>query len=196
MHKEVLILGLLRAGPRTGYDLHRIVVAHGELYTDLKKGNVYYLLERLTQAGALSVTSESGAPGPLRERRIYALTDEGRERFAEMLRDVVRTYDLAYTGVEVGVSFLSALDPREAVALLVERRRAVLDRRAVFERETRVGDQLHVQLARDHLLSLMDAELGWIERTLQRLGGREEDPADSAPDDTGSSPEGPAVSCA
>ncbi len=37
MHKALLILGLLQGGPKTGYDLNRIVRAHGELYTDLKK---------------------------------------------------------------------------------------------------------------------------------------------------------------
>ena len=68
MHKELHILGLLQSGPLTGYDLHRIVVAHGELFTDLKKGNVYYLLERLAARGALQVTAEAGARGPRRDR--------------------------------------------------------------------------------------------------------------------------------
>ena len=44
MHKSLLILGLLVHRPLHGYELHRIVRAHGELYTDLKKANLYYLL--------------------------------------------------------------------------------------------------------------------------------------------------------
>ena len=67
MHKELLLLGLLQSGHNTGYELHRIVTAHGELYTDLKKGNVYYLLERLAADGALTVTAEPGARGPRRD---------------------------------------------------------------------------------------------------------------------------------
>ncbi len=178
MHKELHLLGLLQAGPKTGYDLHRIVVAHGELYADLKKGNVYYLLDRLAQAGALQVTAEAGAPGPRRERLVYALTDQGRQRFHELLREVVRSYEPAHTGVEVGMIFLSSLDPREAIELLRERRDTVVARRAVIERETHQGDRLPVQLARDHLLSLVDAELGWIERTLRRLRERQKEAAD------------------
>jgi DNA-binding PadR family transcriptional regulator len=170
MHKELLILGLVQSGHNTGYDLHRIVTAHGELYDDLKKGNVYYLLERLAESGALEVTAEAGARGPRRERLVYTLTDRGRRRFFELLREVVRTYELAHTGVEVGMVYLPYLAPQEAIPLLEERRQAVLARRTLMiEREARGGDHFHVQLARDHLLSLMDAELAWIERTLQRL---------------------------
>jgi DNA-binding PadR family transcriptional regulator len=193
MHKELHLLGLLRAGPRTGYDLHRIVVAHGELYADLKKGNVYYLLERLAQAGALQVTTEAGAPGPRRERLIYALTEQGRQRFHALLREVVREYEPAHSGVEVGMIFLSSLEPGEAVALLRERRERVIARRAVVERETHEADRLPVQLARDHLLSLIDAELGWIDRTLRRLGEHHEvraAPPDSATGGRPGAPEG------
>ena len=177
MHKELHILGLLLSGPKTGYDLHRIVAAHGELFTDLKKGNLYYLLERLAQAGALVVTAEAGARGPRRERLIYALTDEGRRRFDAILRDVIRTYELPHTGVEVGMMFLPRLDLHDAIHLLEERRQAVLARRALVEPEMGAADRLHERLAQDHLLSLIDAELAWIDRTLYRLGRRGEEEA-------------------
>lgn len=169
MHKELHLLGLLQAGPRTGYQLHRITEAHGELYTDLKKGNVYYLLSRLARDGALEVMAEAGAPGPRRERLVYAITDSGRRRFHELLREVLRTYDLPHTGVEVGMVFLPYLDVREATQLLLERRSAVLERRAAVAREMGTSDHRHVSLAQDHLLSLIDAELSWTDRTIERL---------------------------
>jgi DNA-binding PadR family transcriptional regulator len=177
MHKELHILGLLQSGPLTGYDLHRIVVAHGELFTDLKKGNVYYLLERLAAHGALQVTAEAGARGPRRERLIYALTDQGRQRFHHLLREVVRTYEVAHSGVEVGMFFLPYLEPQDAIHLLQERREAVLAHRALIEREAGNRAHLHQQLAQEHLLCLMDAELGWIQRALQRLEGQHAPPA-------------------
>lgn len=175
MHKELHLLGLLQLGPKTGYQLHRITKAHGELYTDLKKGNVYYLLDRLARSGALEVTAEAGAPGPRRERLVYAITENGRQRFHELLRDVLRTYDLPHTGVEVGMVFLPYLDVTEATQLLSERRSAVLDRRAAIERQAQSSDHGRVSLAQDHLLCLVDAELSWTERTIERLQRRNED---------------------
>lgn len=175
MHKELHLLGLLQSGPRTGYDLHRIVAAHGELFTDLKKGNVYYLLERLAQAGALQVTAEPGARGPRRERLVYTLTDAGRRRFHELLRDVIRTYEVAHSGVEVSMIFLPYLEPQEIISLLEERRQAVLARRAVVERQAAAAGHLHEHLAQDHLLTMVDAELAWIARVLQHLCKREDE---------------------
>ena len=45
--RTLMVLGLLKAGPRHGYELHRIVVAHGSLYADFKKPTLYHLLHRL-----------------------------------------------------------------------------------------------------------------------------------------------------
>jgi DNA-binding PadR family transcriptional regulator len=175
MHKELHLLGLLQMGPKTGYQLHRITKAHGELYTDLKKGNVYYLLDRMARSGALEVTAEAGAPGPRRERLVYSITEKGRQLFHELLRDVLRTYDLPHSGVEVGMVFLPYLDVTEATQLLSERRSAVLVRRAAIQGEMQSSDHGHVSLAQDHLLCLVDAELSWIDRTTLRLQRGNED---------------------
>jgi len=189
MHKILILLGLLLRQPRYGYELHGIVRAHGDLYTDLKKGNLYYLLDRLAREGDLTVQAEPGARGARGERLIYAITDQGRARFAALLRAVLRTYEPAHTGVDVAVVYLHHLSPTEACSLLEERRRAVLTRRAtaaaelgeiaVHEPAQRIAAGL---LAADHLLSLMDAELAWTDRALAHLRatGPAAEPADHA----------------
>jgi DNA-binding PadR family transcriptional regulator len=176
MHKVLILLGLLLNGSRYGYELHRIVRAHGDLYTDLKKGNLYYLLDRLAREGDLAVQAEPGARGARGERLIYALTDQGRAHFATLLRDVLRAYEPAHTGVDVAVIYLFHLPSDEAIALLDERRRAVVARRASAAAElgeiathTPAERVTAGNLAADHLLSLMDAELAWIDRALAYL---------------------------
>ena len=77
--------------------------------------------------------------------------------------------------------FLPYLDVSEATQLLEERRQAALERRAVVAGEMRapdpnsISDHGHVNLAQDHLLTLIDAELAWIERTIARLRRATED---------------------
>ncbi len=176
MHKILILLGLLLHKPRYGYELHRIVRAHGDLYTDLKKGNLYYLLDRLAREGDLTVQAEPGARGARGERLIYTLTDQGRAHFAALLREVLRTYEPAHTGVEVAATYLAHLSRDEAIAVLGERRRAVSARRRAAaadlgEAAERTPEQRIAagQLAADHLFSLMDAELAWIDRVLAHL---------------------------
>ena len=172
MHKALLVLGLLEGGAKTGYDLHRIVRAHGEFYADLKKANLYYLLERLAGEGCLEVQAEPGARGPRRERLIYALTKRGKERFGELLRDVLRQYTPIHSGVEIAILFLARVPPAEATTLLEQRREAVAARRARIVSE--LGDfAAHGTLQRiaaDHLLSQIDGELAWADRALSQMG--------------------------
>lgn len=171
MHKVLLLLGLLLHGPRYGYELHQIVRAHGELYADLKKSNLYYLLERLAAEGSLSVRAEEGTRGARGERLIYELTDQGRMRFNELLREVILTYEPTHTGVDTAVMFLTTLPHAESLHLLRERRRVVGERREVVAKELAVGaeDNPLLHIASDHLLSLIETELAWLDRSLTYL---------------------------
>jgi DNA-binding PadR family transcriptional regulator len=178
MHKTLLVLGLLRPRPLHGYELHRIVRAHGELYTDLKKANLYYLLDRLARDGYLDVKVEPGARGPRGERIIYTITEKGREYFEHLLRGVLRTYEPVHTGIDVAVVLLEHLPLSEAITLLDERRSIVAYRREQVARE--LGDSashgLLESIAADHLLALIDSELAWIDRSLHRLREAENNP--------------------
>jgi len=171
MHKVLLLLGLLLHGPRYGYELHQIVRAHGELYADLKKSNLYYLLERLASEGALRVRAEEGTRGARGERLIYELTDQGRTRFKELLREVILTYEPAHIGVDTAVMFLATLPHAKSLHLLTERRRIVGARREIVAKELAVGaeDDPLLHVASDHLLSLIDTELAWLDRSLTYL---------------------------
>jgi DNA-binding PadR family transcriptional regulator len=170
MHKTLLLLGFLLQGPRSGYDLHRILRGRGQLYADLKKANVYYLLDRLAREGFLAVRAEPGARGPRGERLIYSLTGRGRERFDQLLREVLRKPETTYSGVGAAVTFLDRIAPEEALTLLKERQQSTAKRRA----DVAMLIEMHrglplVELAMEHLLTLIDADLAWTERALRRL---------------------------
>lgn len=166
MHKMLLILGLLLRGPLHGYELYRIIEAHGELYADLKKANLYYLLDRLAGEGDLGVEVESGARGPRRERLVYTLTDQGREHFLRLLREILLTYEVIHTSVGTAIVFLSHLPAAEGIALLEERKRIVAARRTQFPAQPPADAAPLVRISIDHMTSLIDAELAWIDRSL------------------------------
>ena len=49
--RELLILGILRRGPLSAYDITRAVKMHGPLYRALARGNIYEQLANLEQRG-------------------------------------------------------------------------------------------------------------------------------------------------
>jgi DNA-binding PadR family transcriptional regulator len=169
MHKILLLLGLLRSRPMYGYELHQIIRAHGELYSDLKKANLYYLLERLATDGYLTVHTEEGTRGARGERLVYAITDKGQARFDELLRETLVSYEPVHTGVSTAVVFLSQLPLSEGIALLKQRREAVLKQRQATALSDPQKTPPLARMAEDHLLSLIDAELAWIDRLLAYL---------------------------
>jgi DNA-binding PadR family transcriptional regulator len=185
MHKVLLLLGLLLDGPLYGYQLHQVVRAHGELYADLKKANLYYLLERLAKDGYLEMEVEPGTKGARGERLIYTITEAGRAHFHAMLRETLVRYELTHTGIETAVVFLSHLSSEEGIALLQQRRRAMQERRVQLVADLgQPGKQAPlVEVAGDHLISLIDAELAWIDRSLaylREVGWRNQSAAPSA----------------
>lgn len=174
--RTLMLLGLLRSGPKHGYELHRVVVGHGELYADLKKPTLYHLLDRLAAQGAVAVTTESGARGRRGERRVYALTAAGNGLFESLLRSALSSFHAGSTGLEVAAVFLDCLPAREARSLLGARRNAVERRRAIIAAElgplaerSSAARMSSGFLAADHALSLMDAELDWINRAVAHL---------------------------
>jgi DNA-binding PadR family transcriptional regulator len=170
-HKALLLLGLLRYQPMTGYELNRIVRAYGLLFADLKKGNIYHLLDGLARQGHLTVTAEPGARGPRRERLVYELTVGGHSAFLALLREVMTAFEPADTGLASAVVFLPELDRDEGLALLGRRREVVSERRRVVAEELATREGSLVRLAVEHLLAAIDAELGWIDQALGVVGG-------------------------
>jgi DNA-binding PadR family transcriptional regulator len=177
--KIMMVLGLLKGGPRHGYELHRIVVAHGSIYADFKKPTLYHLLHRLALQGAVQVRSEGGARGPRGERLVFALTARGEAQFLRLLRAALSSYDTTQTVFEVAAAYLGMLPADEAQALLRQRRDVVRQRRAEMLAE--IGAKAGAaptpgmaarQLATEHAVGLMDAELAWMDRVIRRLAAR------------------------
>jgi DNA-binding PadR family transcriptional regulator len=179
--RMLMVLGVLHAGCRHGYDLHRILVAHGTVYADFKKPTLYHLLARLAEQGAVDLKSEPGARGPRGERLVYSITAGGRALFQQLLRSVLGSYDESNAGFQVAAGFLAWIPAREAQALLRKRYAGLSARRVAMRAEidqhlgllqgSTMTEQQAISrfLSADHLLSMMDAELAWMEKTIKFL---------------------------
>ena len=87
---EIALLGLLRAHPRHAYELHQLLQEGVEplgLIWRLKQSNLYALLAKLEEAGYVASTVELHGTRP--PRKILRLTPQGREAFAEWVRNPV-----------------------------------------------------------------------------------------------------------
>jgi DNA-binding PadR family transcriptional regulator len=80
---EYALLGLLVQGPTHGYDLHRrLLLDLGQVW-HISQSQLYNILKRLEAQG--DITGEVQAHAGMPDRRIFQLTEQGRQRFESWL---------------------------------------------------------------------------------------------------------------
>lgn len=167
MDDELLLLGLLSGSAMHGYQLNEVIERRLPLGWQLKPSTAYSRLDRLARRGLVEATAERVGRRP--ERKVYALTDAGREHFLALLRENLRSADPQSQSGDLGVLFHRALAPEEVTTLLGERRDATAGRRPHLEEMlARHPASSAGRLIAEHALAHLDAELGWLDGVLAR----------------------------
>jgi PadR family transcriptional regulator, regulatory protein AphA len=115
-----VILGMLRLGARSGYDIKRIVDRSTRYLSAISHAQIYPLLKQLERAGLVRGRAE---PRGKRRRRAYEITKDGEAVLRRWLRD---EEDLVLDVRDVGLLklfFADALDEPEVVELVRALRR-------------------------------------------------------------------------
>jgi DNA-binding PadR family transcriptional regulator len=87
---EYFLLGLLSQQPGHGYDLHKRIQNSPGLSAvwTVKPGRIYALLDRLEKSGLITATQVESRHAP--SRKVYQLTEAGRQDFLVWIRQPVR----------------------------------------------------------------------------------------------------------
>jgi DNA-binding PadR family transcriptional regulator len=168
---ELAILGLLHESPMHGYELRkRLLSLLGAIRAAFSYGSLYPTLKRMRQRG-LIVEETPAHPAdetPLltgrRARKVYRLTPEGKEHFAQLMAEAgPESADEAQFGVHF--AFFSRTDPATRLRILEARRRRVEERRErIREALSRTAERLDaygLELQR-HGLETAEREVRWL----------------------------------
>jgi len=172
-----VLLALLRRGPAHGYEVKR---AHDRWFPDarpLAYGQVYATLSRLERSGLAEVVETQSGSGP--ERTVYALTPAGEEHLASWLGEPAEV--AASATDEIVRKTVAALRTGADAATFLTRQRTAHLRR-MRELVDRPADPA-AQLARDHLLAHLDADLRWLDLAVGRLAAEASVPATTRADE-------------
>lgn len=177
---ELAILGLLLESPMHGYELRKRLTGLLGAFRAFSYGSLYPTLRRMQADGLIDEPETPLGVKVRRGRRVYQLTDAGRERFAELVAD---TGPQNYTddGFGVHLAFFSRTPAVARMRILEGRRRQVEERREglreIVGRSNRTVDRYTRQL---HQLSLesSEREVRW----LNELIAAESSQQDGTPD--------------
>jgi DNA-binding PadR family transcriptional regulator len=161
---ELAILGLLLESPMHGYELRKRLTGLLGAFRAFSYGSLYPALRRM-QLDDLIAEDTAPARTPVRRaRRVYLLTDQGRQRFTELVAD---TGPQNYTddGFGVHLAFFNRTPAEARMRILEGRRRQVEERREglrdAIARATNSLDRYTRQL---HQLGLesSEREVKWL----------------------------------
>ena len=174
---ELAILGLLLESPMHGYELRKRLTGLLGAFRAFSYGSLYPALRRM-QADGL-IVEESAPVGTVkirRARRVYVLSDAGKQRFTELVAD---TGPQNYTddGFGVHLAFFNRTPAEARMRILEGRRRQVEERReGLREAIGRASNSLDRYTRQLHQLGLesSEREVKWLndliaaERVAQR----------------------------
>jgi DNA-binding PadR family transcriptional regulator len=163
-----LVLALLAGGPAHGYDLKR---AHDDWFPGSRPvafGQIYATLGRLLRSGLVEVVETRVESGP--ERTVYALSSRGRRRLRDWLAEPAEAAPSS-AGELVGKTVAAVHTGADAGALVARQRDAHVARMRELTGRPPAGD-VGAQLAHDHVVAHLDADLRWLETALERVGAQ------------------------
>ena len=125
---ELSILGLLLESPMHGYELRKRLTGLLGAFRAFSYGSLYPALRRMQTDGLIAEDAAPDGAVLRRARRVYQLTDAGRQRFTELVAD---TGPQNYTddGFGVHLAFFNRTPAAARMRILEGRRRQVEERR-------------------------------------------------------------------
>lgn len=115
------VLVCLYERPMHPYEVSQTLrTRHKDESVRLNYGSLYAVVESLQKRGLIEA-AETERSGRLPERTIYRITDDGANELHDWLAELLALPKKEYPDFEAALSFLPALVPDEAVALLEER---------------------------------------------------------------------------
>jgi DNA-binding PadR family transcriptional regulator len=167
---DFAVLGLLYEAPMHGYELRKQLGVRLGGFRAFSYGSLYPALRRLVRDGLISEdTAEAGEESTgswsrRSRRRVYHLTAEGKERFAEMLADAgPQTWEDDSFGIHL--TFFSRTPAETRMRILEGRRRRVEERREGLRSTLgRAGEQIDRYTRELHQLGLdaSEREVRWL----------------------------------
>ena len=165
--RTLLLLGVLMTQSRHGYQINEFIERQLCDVVTMKKPTAYALLDRLAGDGFISVHIEQEGNRP--PRKVYTITDAGRELFDRLLKTNLSSLDTPLFADDIGLMFMNHL-PKSQVTELLKKRLALLESTLANTVEVPPhSGMLTVHIALDHVNWLRRADRDWLIATIERL---------------------------
>jgi DNA-binding PadR family transcriptional regulator len=156
MMQDLVFLGLLKEGPKHGYEIRKIIERTISTFAELDSTSTYYTLRRLEKLGL--VTKKVVRRGKRPERFVYKITPAGEKTFEKLLNDNFLTFQRPMFNIDLSLYFLPLVKSgiansrlrgrlrgmKKILAWLEQRRSALQKQKATFHRLAIIEHQIEL----------------------------------------------------
>ncbi len=161
---ELAILGLLQESPMHGYELRKRLTGLLGAFRAFSYGSLYPALRRMQIDGLIAEDPAPDGTVRRRARRVYRLTDAGKQRFTELVADT-GPQNYSDDGFGVHLAFFNRTPAEARMRILEGRRRQVEERReGLREAVARASSSFDRYTSQLHQLGLesSEREVKWL----------------------------------
>jgi len=171
MIQDLVLLGLLRKGPKHGYEIKKSIEQVLSTFTNVDSKSIYYPLRRLEKKGL--VTKKPGRKGKRPAKFIYKITGEGKTTFERLLNDNFLSFQRPLFNIDLSLYFLPLVKSGIAQSRLRSRLRGMKiimrwlkERKALLENKANV---YHLLAIIEHQIELIKADIKFTSKLIKNL---------------------------
>lgn len=169
--RTLLLLGLMQAQDRYGYELHDFIESNLHNVIELKKATAYQLLDRLEKHGFVQSRTEQQGQRP--SRTVYQLTPEGRTYFQHLLAKYLRGAAPMRPAGNIALMFMEHLPAADLLPVLRERLTELEQQINEYEQVPHHSNATGAALAIARTQALLAADHAWLQSTIEMLSSME-----------------------
>lgn len=164
--QRLVILGILKEGPKHGYEIKKIIKKDLDVFTALENKSIYYPLKIMERSGLIKKTTAADKGKLL--RYVYSITPAGNKKFLELAMQALLSQKRPFIDIDIPLYFLPFLEKREVMSRLRLRKRFLEKVRRWLGENLTAGRKFksHQKLLLKHHLNLLRAEDNFVDEII------------------------------
>jgi len=171
MIQNLVILGFLKKGPASGYDIKKFIKKELGIFSHLDNQSIYYPLRQMESRGFITSKLTRGAQKL--EKKLYSLTAKGGEQFVYLCKQALLSQERPFMEVDIVLYFMPYLDTQDILPLLRLRLRFLQKVRGWLEdkKSQLPSKDQNLALLIEHHDRLAETERDFLRRVIDYLRG-------------------------
>lgn len=165
--QRLIILGLLKKGPRNGYEIKKIIKEDLGLFASLENESIYYPLKIMEKRKLIEKYTDKRQGAML--KYVYRITPDGEKEFSKLAMNAFLSQKRPFIDIDIPLYFLPHLEKKEVSARLRLRKRFLEKVRNWLEKNlgAEKGFLPHQKLLLRHHLNLLNTEENFVEEIIE-----------------------------